>query len=207
MPQETGILIEWNDERGYGFVRNAAGLRLFIHISDIAPMVNRPRIGDGVAFERGKGRDGRPAAKRAKITGANPVSRGAQLRGMPKQDLPQRAAVWTLPAIVAGLLSALVLLALVLGRLPLWLGGIYAFMSLVSFGAYGRDKALAQAGEWRISEANLHGLDLLGGIIGGLLGQQVFRHKTSKASFARLTSVIAALHVLALAALCLVPLL
>lgn len=205
MSQETGILIEWNDERAYGFVRTPSGERLFLHISEIAPMANRPRLDDRVTFQRGKGRDARPAAIGARIMGANPVSGRAPLRGAPRQDPRRSLRVSALPIIAACVIAAFILLGLAIGRVPVWLAGIYAFMGLVSFGAYYRDKTLAQAGQWRISEANLHGVDALGGIVGGLLGQQVFRHKTSKPGFVLRTTLIAGLHILCLGALCLAP--
>jgi uncharacterized membrane protein YsdA (DUF1294 family) len=60
---------------------------------------------------------------------------------------------------------------------------LYAGMSIITFAAYGMDKARADRGRWRISEATLHGLDLLCGFPGGFLGQRIFRHKTRKTGF------------------------
>ena len=64
-----------------------------------------------------------------------------------------------------------------------WPVAVYAAMSVASFAAYGMDKSRADRGRWRISEATLHGLDLLCGFPGGFIGQRVFRHKTRKLSF------------------------
>lgn len=61
--------------------------------------------------------------------------------------------------------------------------GVYAVMSAVSFALYGIDKWKAGTGRWRIPEKTLLTADLLGGWPGGLAGQRVFRHKTSKRSF------------------------
>ncbi|WP_245574994.1 DUF1294 domain-containing protein [Chitinilyticum litopenaei] len=55
--------------------------------------------------------------------------------------------------------------------------------SAIAFAAYGLDKARAQSGSWRITEATLHGWALLGGWPGAWLAQRVFRHKTRKAGF------------------------
>ena len=41
----------------------------------------------------------------------------------------------------------------------------------------------AEHGEWRISEAGLFTLVLLGGGIGGIAGMYLFRHKTKKLKF------------------------
>ncbi len=51
-------------------------------------------------------------------------------------------------------------------------------MSVLAFVLYGVDKHKAQAGKWRIPEAVLLGVGLLGGSMGALLGMYLFRHKT-----------------------------
>lgn len=56
-------------------------------------------------------------------------------------------------------------------------------MSALSYWAYARDKRSAQAGEWRVSEAQLHLWELLGGWPGALVAQRRLRHKYSKASY------------------------
>ncbi len=56
-------------------------------------------------------------------------------------------------------------------------------INLMAFCAMWWDKRRAQHGEWRISEAGLFTLVLLGGGIGGIAGMYVFRHKTKKLKF------------------------
>ncbi len=51
-------------------------------------------------------------------------------------------------------------------------------VNLVTFILYGIDKRRARKGAWRIPEKSLLGFSLLGGAVGGLLGMQLFRHKT-----------------------------
>jgi uncharacterized membrane protein YsdA (DUF1294 family) len=67
----------------------------------------------------------------------------------------------------------------------LWLGVIvlYAATSLLCFIAYGLDKRAAERGAQRTPERTLLLLGLAGGWPGGLVAQQVFRHKTVKGSF------------------------
>jgi len=96
-------------------------------------------------------------------------------------------------------LLVLVFTSIVLDRAPFWLIAPYAIMGGASWLAYWMDKRAAIAGRWRISEAGLHGLDAVFGIIGGLLAQQVFRHKTAKPGFALTTGAIAVMHGLVLA--------
>ncbi len=71
---------------------------------------------------------------------------------------------------------------------------VYGAASLVTFAAYGIDKALAGSGKRRVPERTLHGLELCGGWPGALLGMRAFRHKTAKTSFRVVTFVIVALH-------------
>lgn len=55
--------------------------------------------------------------------------------------------------------------------------------SLLTFMVYAIDKRAAQKGRWRIPEAHLHLLALIGGWPGAILAQQKLRHKSRKQSF------------------------
>lgn len=55
--------------------------------------------------------------------------------------------------------------------------------SIVAIFAYGLDKFRAQKKAYRIPEATLHMLGIVGGWPGALFAQRYFRHKTSKMSF------------------------
>ena len=56
-------------------------------------------------------------------------------------------------------------------------------INIVNFFLFAADKKRAQKGKWRIPEAWLFGLSLIGGSLGGLLSMKVMRHKTKKMSF------------------------
>jgi len=108
----------------------------------------------------------------------------------------------SLPYIVV----ALVLLGLLAwSRLDARLGPMvfwwYLGLSLLAFGIYGWDKLSARRSWRRIPEKSLHLLALFGGWPGALLGQQVFRHKTSKRSFQWAYWAIVALNCIGLVAL------
>jgi uncharacterized membrane protein YsdA (DUF1294 family) len=77
----------------------------------------------------------------------------------------------------------------------------YLVLSAITFIAYAVDKATAVSGRWRTKESSLLLLGLLGGWPGGMLAQQVFRHKTSKVSFRSLFRTTVALNVCAFAIL------
>ncbi len=58
-----------------------------------------------------------------------------------------------------------------------------AAVNVAAFAAMGIDKAKAKAGAWRVPEATLFLLAVLGGSVGGILGMQLFRHKTKHETF------------------------
>lgn len=58
-----------------------------------------------------------------------------------------------------------------------------AAVNVVTFFIYGLDKNKAKAGRWRIPEANLIFLAVIGGSVGALAGMRFFHHKTRKPKF------------------------
>ncbi len=58
-----------------------------------------------------------------------------------------------------------------------------AAINVVTFFVYGLDKSKAKARQWRIPEAQLIFLAVIGGSVGALLGMRVFHHKTRKPKF------------------------
>jgi uncharacterized membrane protein YsdA (DUF1294 family) len=60
-----------------------------------------------------------------------------------------------------------------------WVGG----WTPVAFAAYWLDKRAAVRGGWRIPEAVLHGLALVGGVLGAWAGRLLLRHKTQHPVF------------------------
>ncbi len=56
-------------------------------------------------------------------------------------------------------------------------------INIFTFLAYGKDKSAAKKRTWRIPEAHLHTLELLGGTIGAICGQKIFHHKNKKKSY------------------------
>ena len=56
-------------------------------------------------------------------------------------------------------------------------------INIVTFFVYGIDKWKAKQGSWRISEATLLLLAVIGGSIGALSGMQIWNHKTMHKKF------------------------
>ena len=71
-------------------------------------------------------------------------------------------------------------------------------INLIAFAAMGWDKSSAVRGVERIPERTLLTLAAVGGSVGAVAAQQVFRHKTRKQPFATWLGLIFSLYVLAL---------
>ena len=72
-------------------------------------------------------------------------------------------------------------------------------INIVAFFLYGIDKWKSRHNKWRIKEARLIAVALLGGSLGALLGMKIWHHKTQHAKFKYGLPFIHFLH-LALAA-------
>ena len=64
-----------------------------------------------------------------------------------------------------------------------WTACYLVLVNLVAFVAFGVDKRRAVRNKYRISEATLLGLALIGGSAGALAGMYLFHHKTRKPLF------------------------
>ena len=204
MARETGILVDWHDARGFGFIQRPAGGKIYVHMKSIGKSVERPKAGDTLSYEIDAGSAGRPVAINVHNHGS-PKATAAPKQAAPKSvQTPKRArpepGLLNISTRVAAAAVLLVLLAndIMLGRFPPWVGLLYLIAGIASFVFYQADKRAAERREWREPERRLHLLDLTFGIIGGLLAQHVLRHKTYKPGFVTVTALITALHVLTL---------
>lgn len=64
-----------------------------------------------------------------------------------------------------------------------WVAIYGLVLNALTYWVYAIDKQRAEQGEWRVSEAALHLLELLGGWPGAWLAQRRLRHKCSKGSY------------------------
>jgi uncharacterized membrane protein YsdA (DUF1294 family)/cold shock CspA family protein len=198
--RETGVLVDWRDDRGFGFIRRpgSAG-KIYVHMKSIGKSVDRPRHGDKLEYTVGKDKAGRPVALDVIF-----------VRDMPPPPPPPKSFVearshapHTVMGVATRVVGAAVILALlsadiITGRLPVWVAALYLIAGIGSFMLYWQDKLAAVGQGWRKPEIRLQLLDLTFGIIGGLFAQHVFRHKTYKPDFVSITALIAALHILVL---------
>jgi uncharacterized membrane protein YsdA (DUF1294 family)/cold shock CspA family protein len=211
--REKGILEDWHDARGFGFIRRPDGSKLYIHMKAIGKSIDRPKSGDAISYEIGEGAGGRPAAVRARIIekpapvatapAAPSVAAPAHTSQASASPAPSRESKPGLRQIsvrTAAAATIIVLLGndIMLERFPAWVGLLYIIGGIASWVFYQADKRAAEKREWRAPERSLHLADLAFGIIGGLLAQHVLRHKTYKPGFVMVTALITALHVLTL---------
>lgn len=70
-------------------------------------------------------------------------------------------------------------------------------INLITILVYGADKARARRGKWRISEATLLFMALIGGSVGALLGMYFFHHKTKHLKFKIGVPIILILQIIA----------
>lgn len=72
-------------------------------------------------------------------------------------------------------------------------------INLLTFCAYGIDKAKARKNKWRVPESRLLVLSAVGGSLGALLGMFVFHHKTKKWKFRISVPFFLIVHILIVA--------
>lgn len=209
MARERGILIDWHDARGFGFIQRPGGAKLYVHMKSIGKSVDRPKPGDILSYDVGEGSGGRSVALNVTNHGEPPkpkaasAPRAAQPAPVPnpvKERYRAEPGMLSISIRVAAAAVILVLLAnnIMMQRFPAWVGLLYAIAGVTSFLFYQADKRAAEKRQWRAPERRLHLVDLTFGIIGGLLAQHILRHKTYKPGFVTVTALITALHVLTL---------
>jgi len=194
--QALGRVSQWDAAKGLGFVQpEGGGERLLLRRADLSGRLKTqgPRLGEAVRFA---------------VVGDARQRRAIQVRSLeaaaPRHaDAPHPSA----HAVSSNRLLVIPAFALLLGALhmaaplPRPVPPLYGALSTALFIIYGLDKWAARRGKARIAEASLHLVALLGGWPGALLGQQIFRHKTAKPVFLRLTWAMVALNLSLLLAL------
>lgn len=176
MPERTARLLTWDADKGYGWL-DWAGKQVFLHANDYAGPRREPAKGEEILFVLGADREGRPCAKWA---------RPAQPRWSVGSFF--HAALW---------LASLVLPAYALHQqrvYPALASAVALCLSAVTYMAYVNDKRRALAGDWRITEATLHMLELFGGWPGAWIAQRRLRHKCSKVRYQCIFWAIILIH-------------
>jgi uncharacterized membrane protein YsdA (DUF1294 family)/cold shock CspA family protein len=166
-----GRITTWKDDKGFGFITpNGGGEQVFLHIKAFSSRCGRPAGNELVTYELQVDGKGRARADVVAFVGKKPT---------PSVPLGRS----NVPPIFAVCFLALVLAAVIAGRLPIVVLALYLIASVAAFFAYAFDKSAAIRNGWRTQERTLHFFTLLGGWPGALAAQRLLRHKSSKASF------------------------
>lgn len=172
-----GTLAKWNDERGFGFIKpDGGGKDVFVNIKSFQRASPRPSEGLRLEYLVEQAQDGRLRAAAVTSALSNSAKSGKESNNQ-GQPWPKLAVV-TLAGFPVVLFAAWV----VWGLSPLVLLW-YCVLSAVAYLTYMFDKSAAQRDEWRVPEANLHLLSLLGGWPGANVAQHFLRHKSKKVEF------------------------
>ncbi len=161
---ERGVVTQYDEERGFGFVRSSAygDKDVFVHASTVQ---------GGCALKPGQ---------RVRFT-AEVSSKG------PRATRVEPGRRGLSPAMVSALALGLVVVvgAVALGSYagwsPLW--AVLGAINLATFLVYGIDKKRAMTNRRRVPERVLLGLALVGGSPAAAAAMSTFRHKTRKAAF------------------------
>lgn len=182
MERLKGTLVDWNDDRGYGFIEPAAGgRRVFCHIRAFSIRVKRPISGDRVTYLIATDKQGRPQATSVRPLGLEDAKYGSTAC-KPKQSSHRNQLPLIRAACVATFFAVLIGLV-VTARLPWYVPTAYLVMSGITIFAYAFDKSAAMNKRWRTQEQSLHLMEIAGGWPGAWLAQSMFQHKHRKVSF------------------------
>lgn len=193
--RDQGRLIEWFDDKGYGFIQpnDSAKDRVFLHIKDFARPGPRPIVGCALEYliildERGRYRAQQVTYLKAAQVKAAPKKVKDNVTRMPKKvPLMQILCIAYILALAAlsimGLLKGIALLAI-------------SLVNAATYWFYAQDKEAAQLGNRRVPENTLHILSFLGGWPAAWLAQQRLRHKTQKQPFRQIYFCTIAFNIL-----------
>jgi len=169
-----GKIINWNDDRGFGFVKpNGGGDRAFVHIKSFISRSHRPVNGDVIVYEIIRDKNNRNKAVNIRFA--------KDLTKLKNHKVSNNGSKFGFVFILCFFI--VILVSTITKKLPIFVVGIYVVVSLITFIIYALDKSAAQSGSWRTKENSLHLLSLIGGWPGAYFAQNKLRHKSSKQEF------------------------
>lgn len=193
--RDQGRLIEWFDDKGYGFIQpnDPDKDRVFLHIKDFARPGPRPIVGCALDYQVILDERGRYRAQQVVYLKASQVKPRADVVSKPRQrPAAKRPAMQILCVAYILVLAVLTLTGLLHGLLLL----LISLMNALSYWLYAQDKEAGQLGHRRIPEQSLHLVSALGGWPAAWLAQEKMRHKTQKQPFRKIYFCTIGLNIL-----------
>lgn len=189
----AGKIVQWNEEKGYGFIQTQALAEpIFFHASTLIAREYTPQPDEAVTVKARYDAD----KKRWQATEVSSATRAQHVAAQQKRGNTlirpmQNKLIWAIPI-------ALIYLIVLYTQAPkLALSNL--IVSLIALALYAWDKRCALAQSSRIPETSLHAVALLGGWAGALIARYLFRHKTQKQPFVSLFWLTVILNIAATA--------
>lgn len=167
-----GKIFDWNDEKGYGFVRpNGGGDKAFVHIKSFMLNSRRPQNDDEISYHVVRDKEDKYRALNIELVLSE------------KELVSSSNKLFFMHTFVILIYFACLIALTTLNLLPILASCIYGILSVITYFVYASDKVAAQKRQWRTEEASLHLLSFLGGWPGAFYAQRVLRHKSKKIEF------------------------
>lgn len=184
--RDQGRLIEWFDEKGYGFIQpnDNDKDRVFLHIKDFARPGPRPIVGCALEYQVILDERGRYRAKQVTYLKAAQTQKRVVKRA-PAPPVVRASAAGVLPIFAIVYIVAVAILSFT-HLLPAYSFMFITLMNVLSYWLYAQDKEAVQLGNRRVPEQTLHIISFLGGWPAAWLAQQKLRHKTQKQPFRKI---------------------
>lgn len=182
--RDRGRLIEWNDEKGFGFIQpnDATKDRVFLHVKDFARPGPRPIVGCALEYIVQMDGQGRYRAIQVTYLTATQAKNAKLTKKVEKTDQTALTPMQIFSITYIVILAVLTLLGLLSGMVLLFI----SIINVMTYWFYAQDKEAAQAGNRRVPENTLHILSFLGGWPTAWFAQQKLRHKTQKQPFRKI---------------------
>ena len=172
-----GRIINWNDEKGYGFIQLMPGHEnLFFHISTFAYHHRRPAADTAVTVLAVPRQKGGWQASRVLLREHEQAIMEEGIYDIAENSQPKK-----LEGYLYAFLDVLYFLGLTLISIPLAISS--AIISVLTVALYRYDKRAAEQGTQRIPNSALHLASLLGGWPGALIARPLLRHKLNQKRF------------------------
>lgn len=194
MARFQGRLIEWHDEKGYGFIQGITDERqnkVFLHIKSFQRSGPRPIEGCVLEYELGLDERSRPQALQVSYVKANQVNKKSIKNNVrtsikkPFHPIYILMAVYWVTLLVASAFSAT----------PGFFLLVLSLVNAYTYWIYAKDKKAAQNNQQRIPEQHLLTMSLMGGWTAAWFAQQNLRHKTQKQPFKTYYQIMIGLNI------------